>query len=81
MSTDAELKETLVELMGGWNQIMGEARKKFTSSTDEELFEITKGAMNHALGIQTVRCPRCQQDASPKALKCPYCGFCLRCVD
>ena len=49
--TAAEIAETLKEMMEAWNKIMAAARKQFPMATEEELFEIAKGAMNHALRI------------------------------
>lgn len=43
--------EALKEMMENWNKIMEAARKQFPTSTEEELYQIAKGAMNHALGI------------------------------
>jgi hypothetical protein len=46
-----ENAKDLQELMNGWNTIMAAARAEFPAATDEELFKIAQGAMNHALGI------------------------------
>ena len=43
--------EALKEMMEGWNKIMEAARQQFPAATEEELYQIAKGAMNHALGI------------------------------
>ena len=43
--------EALKEIMDGWNKIMEAARKQFANATEEELYQIAQGAMNHALGI------------------------------
>ena len=43
--------EALKEMMDGWNKIMEAAHKQFPAATEEELYQIAKGAMNHALGI------------------------------
>lgn len=43
--------EALKEMMEGWNTIMEAARQEFPNATEEELYQIAKGAMNHALGI------------------------------
>ena len=44
--------EALKEMMDGWNKIMAAAREQFPTATEEELYQIAKGAMNHALGIR-----------------------------
>ena len=41
----------IVEMMAGWNTIEAAAKLQFPNATKEELYEICKGAMNHALGI------------------------------
>jgi hypothetical protein len=41
--------QDLQELMNGWNKIMAAARQQFPAATEEELFQIAKSAMNHAL--------------------------------
>jgi len=43
--------EALEKMMEGWNTIMAAARQQFPNATEEELYKIAKGAMNHALGI------------------------------
>lgn len=43
--------EALKEMMEGWNKIMAAARQQFPNATEEELYQIAKGAMNYALGI------------------------------
>lgn len=42
--------EAIKEMMEGWNKIMEAARQQFPGASEEELYQITKGAMNHALG-------------------------------
>lgn len=42
----------IAEMMAAWNTIMAAARHEFPAASDEKLFEITKGAMNHSLGIK-----------------------------
>lgn len=44
--------EDLKDMMSGWNKIMVAAKAQFPKATEEELYEIAKGAMNHALGIK-----------------------------
>lgn len=43
--------EALKEMMEAWNKIMTAAREQFPTASEEELYQIAKGAMNHALGI------------------------------
>lgn len=46
------LAADLAEMMAGWNKIEAAAKAQFPNATKEELYEITKGAMNHALGLK-----------------------------
>lgn len=43
--------EAMKEMMEAWNKIMAAARQQFPKATEEELYQIAKGAMNHALGL------------------------------
>jgi len=43
--------EAMKEMMEGWNKIMAAAREQFPEASEDELYQIAKGAMNHALGI------------------------------
>ena len=47
-----ETVEALREMMNGWNKIMAKAKAQFPNATGDELYQIAKGAMNHALGIK-----------------------------
>lgn len=47
------IAEDFSELMHGWDTIMKAAREQSPDATEEEIYEIAKGAMNHALGIKT----------------------------
>jgi hypothetical protein len=49
--TTATFAQDLQEMMNGWNTIMAAARKEFPNASEEELFQIAKGAMNRALGL------------------------------
>lgn len=42
----------LAEMMAAWNKIESAAKAQFPHATPEEVYEITKGAMNHSLGIK-----------------------------
>ena len=42
----------IAEMMAAWDTIMAAARREFPAASDEKLFEIAKGAMNHSLGIE-----------------------------
>lgn len=44
--------QAIGELMNGWNTIMAAARKQFPTSSEEELFQIAKGAMDKAVGLK-----------------------------
>ena len=46
------LAEDLKEMMEGWNKIEAAAKQQFPNATKAELYEICKGAMNHAIGIK-----------------------------
>jgi hypothetical protein len=49
-TTNNETVTLIAELMAGWNTIEARAKKKFPRANAEELYEICKGAMDHALG-------------------------------
>lgn len=40
------------EMMNAWNTIIAAARKQFPAASEEEIFQIAKGAMNNALGLK-----------------------------
>lgn len=42
----------IAELMAGWNKIEAAAKLRFPGASKEELYQICKGAMNHALRIK-----------------------------
>lgn len=44
--------QDMKEMMDGWDKIMAAAKAQFPGATEEELYQIAKGAMNHALGIK-----------------------------
>ena len=44
--------EAIKEMMAAWNTIEAKAKKQFPAATKEELYEICKGAMSHAIGIK-----------------------------
>lgn len=50
-ATDQELKDTIAELMAGWNKIEQAAKEQFPGLDDDAIYQITKGAMNHATGL------------------------------
>ena len=50
--TKNETVSLIAELMAGWNTIEAAAKKQFPHADKEELYEICKGAMNHALGLK-----------------------------
>ena len=39
-------------MIDGWNTIMAAARQQFPAATEEELYQISKGAMQHALAMK-----------------------------
>lgn len=43
--------QDLAEMMAAWNKIMAAARAQFPTASEEELFAITKDAMNHSLKL------------------------------
>ena len=45
--------EVIKEAMRGWNVIEAAAKKQFPAASKDELYEICKGAMNHALKIES----------------------------
>jgi len=44
--------QDLQEMMAGWNKIVAAARAQFPAASDEEIFQIAKGAMAHTLGMK-----------------------------
>lgn len=42
----------LKEMMAAWNTIEAAAKSQFPNATAEEIYQITKGAMNRALNIK-----------------------------
>lgn len=49
MNKTPTIAEDLKKLMDGWNTIEEAAKKEFPNATKDELYEITKGAMDFAL--------------------------------
>ena len=47
----AETVKAIATLMSGWNKIEAAARIQFPRASKNELYEICKGAMNHALKV------------------------------
>lgn len=45
------IAQDLKELMAAWNTIAAAAKQQFPGASAEELYQIIKGAMNHALKI------------------------------
>lgn len=48
-TTDKQIAADIAELMAGWNKIESAAKAQFPKASKHELYEICKGAMNHAL--------------------------------
>lgn len=46
------LTQDLQEMMNGWNKIVAAARQQFPAANEEEIYQIAKGAMQHALSIK-----------------------------
>lgn len=46
------LASDLAEMMAGWNKIEAAAKAQFPNADKAELYQICKGAMNHALGLK-----------------------------
>lgn len=44
--------QALKAAMAGWNTIEAKAKQQFPNATQEELYQICKDAMKHALGIK-----------------------------
>lgn len=44
--------QDLQEMMSGWNKIMAAAREQFPDASEEKLYQIAKGAMQHTLGLK-----------------------------
>lgn len=43
--------EALRALMTAWNTVLAAARAQFPQASEEQLYQIAKGAMNHALKL------------------------------
>ena len=39
----------IAEMMNAWNKIQAAARKQFPNASEEEIYQIAKGAMLHTL--------------------------------
>jgi hypothetical protein len=51
MTTTTTFAQDIQELMTAWNTIMSTARQQFPKATEEEIYQIAFGAMNHALKL------------------------------
>lgn len=40
------------EMLAAWNKIESAARKQYPSADENEIYRLTSGAMNHALGLE-----------------------------
>lgn len=45
------IAQNLKELMAAWDTIAAAAKQQFPNVSTEELYQIVKGAMNHALKL------------------------------
>ena len=52
MTNTTKTQEALKAAMNHWNRIESAARKQFPNMTPDELYEVCRNAMNHALGIK-----------------------------
>jgi len=52
MSKNTTAAQDIASLMAGWNKIEAAAKVQFPNASKEELYQICKGAMKHALGIK-----------------------------
>ena len=44
--------QDLQEMMNGWNTIVAAARAQFPAASEEEIYQIAKGAMAQTLGLK-----------------------------
>ena len=44
--------QDLQEMMNGWNAILAAARAQFPAASEEEIYQIAKGAMAHTLNLK-----------------------------
>lgn len=49
-TTDGQIVKDIKTLMDGWNTIEAAAKAQFKGASKSEIYDITKGAMDHALG-------------------------------
>ena len=50
--SNTALGNDLMEMMNAWDAITNQARTQFPNATDDQIFEIAKNAMMHAMRIQ-----------------------------
>lgn len=48
----ATFAQDLQEMMNGWNTILAAARREFPAASEEEIYQIAKGAMAHTLNLK-----------------------------
>ena len=48
---EQQIVQDIKTLMEGWNKIEAKAKQEFPFATSEELYHITKGAMDYSLGL------------------------------
>jgi len=53
--TNSTAASDIGEMMAGWNKIQDAARQQFPNASEQEIYRITSGAMNHALGLKDRR--------------------------
>ena len=44
--------QDLKEMMNGWSAILAAARAQFPAASEEEIYQIAKGAMAHTLNLK-----------------------------
>ncbi len=44
--------QDILEMMSVWTKIVAAARVQFPRASEERIFEIASGAMNHVLGVK-----------------------------
>ena len=53
MKTTTNAAADIREMIAAWNRIEAAARAQFPAASEDEIYKLTCGAMNHALKIKT----------------------------
>ena len=51
-NNDKNLAQDIQEMMNAWNKIQAAARAQFPKASEEQIYQLTAGAMNYSLGLK-----------------------------